>query len=181
MQNVLFILEELTDDDIDWMIARGSRQEIAAETTLIQQGQAVDALYILLGGTLSVSIANPAGEEKEITRLSTGEVVGEISFVDALPPSATVKAITDCLVLAISSEELATKLQLDIGFSSRFYRAMALLLATRLRGTVNQLGYSKIAGANQQQELGQLEPFTSGELVLAKARFDWLLLRLRGS
>jgi len=46
----------MNDSDIDWMIATGSRQKIA-NTVLIHSGGPVDALYILLGGTMTVSIS----------------------------------------------------------------------------------------------------------------------------
>jgi CRP/FNR family transcriptional regulator, cyclic AMP receptor protein len=171
MQNVLYILEELSDDDIDWMIAYGHRKEIPADTLLIQQSKEVDALYIVLDGIFSVSVATLEGKDKEIARLSTGDVVGEMSFVDSRPPSATVKAISNSLVLSLNRQELATRLQLDVAFSSRFHRALVLLLSSRLRGTVSQLG----------DGIAQRDTQVKEDLTVAKARFDWLLRRLRGS
>ncbi len=175
MQKVLFILGELTDDDIDWIIATGTREEITAGTILIQQGGSVNALYILLDGVLTVSIK--ASEEKEVARLLTGDVVGEMSFVDTRPTSATVKALADSLVFAVSKQELATKLQMDIGFSARFYRALAILLSNRLRGTMNQPGSSQLSSAN---DAADALSFNASDNGVAVARFDWLLRRLRG-
>lgn len=177
MKKVLFILGELSDDDIDWMIETGNREEIPAGTVLIHEGKAVDTLYILLEGILTVSVA--AVGDKEIARLSSGEVVGEMSFVDARPPSATVKALEEVLVLSIPRVELALKLQQDIGFASRFYRALAILLSNRLRGTVSQLGYSKDKSQNEDFERSQLDPAISDNVALAEVRFNWLLRRLK--
>lgn len=101
MQNILYILEELSDNDIDWMIACGHRKKIPPDMLLIQQGKQVDALYIVLDGIFSVSVATVEGKDKQIARLSTGDVVGEMSFVDSRPPSATVKAISNSLVLSL--------------------------------------------------------------------------------
>ena len=177
MQKVLFILGELTDDDIDWIIATGTREEITAGTILIQQGGSVNALYILLDGILTVSIK--ALEEKEVARLLTGDVVGEMSFVDTRPTSATVKALADSLVFAVSKQELATKLQVDVGFSARFYRALAVLLSNRLRGTMNQPGDSnQLFSADDTADTLN---FNASDNSIAVARFDWLLRRLRGS
>lgn len=148
-----------------------SQKKIPPDMLLIQQGKQVDALYIVLDGIFSVSVATVEGKDKQIARLSTGDVVGEMSFVDPRPPSATVKAISNSLVLSLKRQELATRLQLDVAFSSRFHRALVLLLCSRLRGTVSQLG----------DGIAQIDTQTSEDLTVAKARFGWLLRRLRGS
>ncbi|OLP20187.1 cyclic nucleotide-binding protein [Leptolyngbya sp. 'hensonii'] len=178
MKKVLFILGELSDDDIDWMIDTAATEEISAGTVLIQEGQPIDALYIVLSGTLKVLVESLGG--KEVARLSTGEVVGEMSFVDARPPSATVKAIEDSLVISIPRQQLAAKLQQDVGFASRFYRALAIFLSDRLRGTVSRLGYGKDSPLeNPSGKENEPNPNMLDNLTLAGARFDWLLRRLR--
>ena len=69
--------------------------------------------------------------------------MGETPFIDGRLPSATVKAIEDSLVLTIPRQQLAAKLQQDIGFASRFYRVIATLLSNRLQGMYSQLGYGR--------------------------------------
>lgn len=175
MQKVLFILGELSDDDIDWLIAAGAREELPAGHVLIREGQSVDALYLMLEGSLSVSVGALGG--KEIAQLVSGDVVGEMSFIDARPPSATVTALTSALVLSIPRQQLEQRLHLDVGFASRFYRALAVLLSNRLRGTVRYIGDergTKITPASEE-----LSGSPSETVAIAKARFDWLLRRLR--
>jgi len=179
MKKVFFLLGELDDDDIDWMISTGRREEIVAGTVLIQEGEAIDTLHILLEGTLAVSVA--ALEGKTIARLTSGAVVGEMSFADARPPSATVQAVENSLVLSIPRHQLVEKLKKDEGFASRFYRAIAIFLSTRLRGTVRYLGYAKGQLLNEDSGSDDLSPETLDNMPLAKARFDWLLRRLRSS
>jgi bacteriocin-type transport-associated protein len=179
MKKVFFLLGELDDDDIDWMVSTGIREEVTAGTVLIQEGKPIDTLLILLDGTLSVSVS--ALEGKTIARLTSGAVVGEMSFADARPPSATVQAVETSLILSIPRQSLLDKLQEDQGFASRFYRAIAVFLSTRLRGTVRYLGYAK--GQLREEDSGteDLSPEMLDNVPLAKARFDWLLRRLRNS
>lgn len=179
MKKVFFLLGELDDDDIDWMIAVGRREEVAAGTVLIQEGEAIDTLHILLEGTLSVSVA--ALDNKTIARLTSGAVVGEMSFADARPPSATVQAVENSLVLSIPRALLMEKLQKDEGFASRFYRAIAIFLSTRLRGTVRYLGYAKEHAIADESGQEDLSPEIVNNVPLAQARFDWLLRRLRNT
>ncbi len=179
MKKVFFLLGELDDDDIDWMVATGRRDEVVAGTVLIQEGKPIDTLHILLEGTLSVSVA--ALEGKTIARLTSGAVVGEMSFADARPPSATVQAVENSLVLSIPRAYLIEKLQEDLGFASRFYRAIAIFMSTRLRGTVRYLGYAKDQLLSEDTGSEDLSPEITDNVPLAKARFDWLLRRMKSS
>lgn len=185
MRKVLVILGQLSDLDIEWMITAGRKQQIPVGTTLIHEGKEIDALYIVLEGALAVHIQARSGQgAREIVRLRTGEMVGEMSFIDARPPSATVQAIDVATVLAIPRQQLAAKLEQDTGFAARFYRALAMLLSDRLRGTNSQLGY----GGDQPQPLpngdddeGELDPNLLGSVALAGTRFDLILKRLMSS
>ena len=159
------LLKELSNSDIDWMLATGIREEMTAGAVLIRQGQSVNALHILLDGALTVSIShaenNPLGRafaaleggemsEREITRLSSGEMVGEIPFVDAYLPSTTVRALRKSLILSIPQQQLAAKLEQDVSFAAHLYRASAILLADRLERIVTQLGHSTLVFAQPQ-------------------------------
>lgn len=175
MQKVLLILGELSDDDIDWIIATGHRKEIGQGQILIHEGQPVDALYLVLEGRLGVSVAALGGEQ--IACLISGDMVGEMSFVDARPPSATVTTLEPCLVLAIARDRLAERLDLDVGFASRFYRALAMLLSNRLRVTVQHLGSDRDEAVHVSSE--NLSDNDSENIALARVRFDWMLRRLR--
>lgn len=179
MKKVFFLLGQLDDDDIDWMVATGRREEVVAGTVLIEEGKTINTLHILLEGTLAVSVSALQG--KTIARLTSGAVVGEMSFADARPPSATVQAVEDSLVLSIPRDELEEKLHKDQGFASRFYRAIAIFLSTRLRGTVRYLGYAKGELLKEDAGSEDLSPEMMDNVPLAQARFDWLLRRLKNS
>jgi bacteriocin-type transport-associated protein len=178
MKKSLYILAELNDRDFDWLIRAGRKRSISAGTILIREEEAIDALYIVLEGTFTVSAEATQGAV--IAELSAGEVVGEMSFVDARPPSATVTAQDHCVVWAIPRSQLAAKLGQDVGFASRFYRALAVLLSDRLRGTISRLGYSKYRPLNEGRDSEvNLNPEILGGLELAKVRLDWLLNKLK--
>jgi CRP/FNR family transcriptional regulator, cyclic AMP receptor protein len=82
-------------------------------------------------------------EGQEVARLGAGEVIGEIGFVDSAPPSATVTAAGSAAVLALSNTLLQQHLTSDAAFAARFYRALAIFLADRLRATTRRLGYCR--------------------------------------
>jgi CRP-like cAMP-binding protein len=188
LRKVLVVFAELTDSDIEWLIATGKPERTGKGRVLIQQGEAIDAIYILLEGSLAVSIAtlvNGALRSKQVATLATGEIVGEVSFVDAGLPSATVNAAENSLVLAVPRSRLVEKLNQDEGFAARFYRAIALILAGRLQDRLTRHGYGKLS-YEQDQPLDEdaayedeLDSTVLGNVALAGMRFDWLVRQVR--
>jgi CRP/FNR family cyclic AMP-dependent transcriptional regulator len=180
MRKVLYLFGQLNDDDVEWMIATGRKRFLEKGNLLIQQGVPVDALFILLDGRLAVYLGR---QEREIARLNTGEIVGEMSFVDARPPSATVRGLEDSTVFAISKPTLVAKLAQDLGFAARFYRALAIYLSTTVRERHRMLGYGSAADAAEVEEddADELDPNVLDTVALAGDRFDRMVKRLMGS
>ncbi|MBN1219844.1 MAG: cyclic nucleotide-binding domain-containing protein [Anaerolineae bacterium] len=177
MRKVLFILGQLSDNDVDWLARTGQKAHISAGTVLIQQGQPIENLYIVLEGLLSVTDVELGG--KELAQLGAGEVVGEISLVDSRPPSSTVTAAQDSILLSIPKPRLLTKLEEDVGFAASFYRAIAIFLAHRLRGTVTRLGYGGEQPLNPEVVYqDELDENALDAVYLAGTRFERMLKQL---
>lgn len=171
MRKVLQLMAALADKDVDWLATHGRVRHVPKDTLLIQQGQPFQSLMVLLEGQLSVRLA-----DQQIAVLYPGEVLGEISFVDARPPSASVVASRDSHVLAIDRGTLTAQLDRDSGFAARFYRGLALFLASRLRATTSHLGYGRWSST---EETNAIEGSELEEISLAARRFDETLRRLR--
>jgi CRP-like cAMP-binding protein len=174
MRKALYIMGILSDADVTWMSAHGENRLVTAGTTIIHQGKPVDSIFIVLDGQFLVHTG-----AAEIARLLSGEVLGEISFVDSRPPSASVKAAVDSRVLAIKKDLLREKLGKDKHFASRFYLAVATFLADRLRVTTARLSTTR--GVKQEEDVDELDPAMMENIARASVRFDHLLKRLSGS
>jgi CRP-like cAMP-binding protein len=175
MRKVLHLMGTLTDADVEWLGMNGQSRFVPSGVTVIRQGEPIDALFILLDGRLSVRM--PGREREEVATLYPGEVLGEISFVDARPPSASVAAVEDSHLLVVNREQLGKKLHRDDGFAARFYRGIAVFLADRLRTTTAHLGYGTAREEKPDEDAIDDERFD--EISLAARRFDEMLKRLR--
>ncbi len=177
MRKVLFILGQLSDGDMEWMLSTGRKEPVPRGNVLIREGKAIENVYIVLDGKFSVTVK--ALGEREVARLGSGEILGEMSFVDARPPSATVTALEDSIVFSLPRGELKEKLDRDTGFAARFYRALAVFLSDRLRSTVSRLGYGEGAGLDEDLEYeDELDATVLDAVHLAGSRFDRMLKRL---
>jgi CRP/FNR family cyclic AMP-dependent transcriptional regulator len=177
MRKVLYIFGLLTDADVEWIARTGARRRVMDRELLIQEGEPVEWVIFLLQGEFLVS-AQGIGE---IARLGAGEIVGEMSFVDSAPPSATVTAVGEGLALFLDKQALSRKLETDVGFGCRFYRALAVFLADRLRGTVRRMGYGDVVDLESQAiAKDELDLAILDTVSMAGDRFDRMLKMLIG-
>lgn len=172
MKKVLYILGEFDDADADWFAEAGRSVEVPDGETIVREGEPIESLFFVTGGEFVVT-TGPT--DTELAHLGTGEVVGEISFVDRRPPTATVTAVEEGRVLAISRADLSAKLESDSRFASRFYKAIATFLADRLRSTLRQVGGNG-DGASGDDELDLDELHAVSQ---AGARFERILKKLQ--
>ncbi|OIP71944.1 MAG: cyclic nucleotide-binding protein [Oscillatoriales cyanobacterium CG2_30_44_21] len=172
VKKILLFFSELNNNDLDWFVQKGKKETIPPDRFLIREGQVSDALYIVVSGSFSVVIESQ--DKQELAKISVGEIVGEVSFIDTRPPLASVRSLEECVVLSIPRIQLLAKLQQDTNFSSRFYRAICLCLSDRLRGTVSRLGYGYELD-ELDARLGGFNQTMVSNLELADAKFNWLL------
>jgi len=173
MRKVLYLMGILDDGDVQWLAKFGTTRFVPSGTILIYEGKTIEHIYLVLEGKLSVSVRSMG--DREIAALLAGEIVGEMSFVDARPPSASVIAVRDSYLLVVPRDVLTNKLNTDDAFAARFYRAVAVLLADRLRKTTSHLGYGKWT----EDDTDELNDALMDSASLGATRFDRLLKQLR--
>lgn len=175
MRKALYILGQLNDADVEWLAKHGARRLLSNGEIIVHEGKVTDALFITLSGQFRVSLRGG----QEVARLGAGEVVGEIAFVDSAPPSATVTAAAGAVVLAVPKVLLQQHLTSDPAFAARFYRALAIFLADRLRATTRRLGYGGDGDLDNEAVLeDELDVGVLDTLSQAGDRFTRLLQRL---
>lgn len=176
MRKVLFILGQLNDADVEWLAAVGERRTVASGAELIAEGVDLDTIYIILDGQMSVW----SGGRVKVATVASGDILGEMSFVDASKTSASVKCETEAIVLAIPKRMLSERLKVDVAFAARFYKALALFLADRMRNTIKRMGYGNPADApvSHETEIDELDEQVLDNVHLAGARFERILQKL---
>jgi len=110
---------------------------LAAGEVLIREGQLLDRFYVLLDGHMDVSVKGIG----TVATLGSGEILGEMSFVDNSPTSASVQAVDTVRLLELNKADLDARFVSDPAAGMRFFKAIAVFLAERMRSTVKRLGY----------------------------------------
>jgi extracellular factor (EF) 3-hydroxypalmitic acid methyl ester biosynthesis protein len=174
MQTALGLLNELNEEDVDWIFRTGFERQVIANTVIVREGEPLAYLYIVLEGLFGVRVASVP--DAEIGRLGPGEIIGEISFLENMLPTATVIAIESSLLLEIPSALLAERLKAIPSFGAQFYRALAILNSRRVRERVSSLTTSFLAKLDATSLSGE----TSKTFFSAVERFKSLLIQADG-
>jgi small-conductance mechanosensitive channel/CRP-like cAMP-binding protein len=100
----------LSDDQLDALLPRGRIVHFGGGERLIEQGDQGHSMFILVQGEANV-VAERNGTATHLAALSAGDCFGEMSLLTGERRSATVLAKTDCEVVEIGKDVLATSLK----------------------------------------------------------------------
>lgn len=102
--------------------------EVKTGEYLMRDGEESAQMYYLQSGSLAVYKVKGSAEQ-QIGTIYSGELVGEMSFLDNQPRSASVKAISDCKLMVIPHEKFERYFQ----DQPAWYKALINTLLERLR------------------------------------------------
>ncbi|WP_367393040.1 cyclic nucleotide-binding domain-containing protein [Lewinella sp. LCG006] len=174
MKRVLFVLGHLSDSDIEWMIENGTKNNYYEGQHLVTQGESIEHIHIVLSGHLR--IFSEDRPELDIAQIGSGEIIGEMSFLDERPPSVSVVAIEDCSVYSISLERMKQYMEVNTRFAARFYYSISLFLSDRLRKTTSRLGYGSV-----EDDIDEINLNVLNQVGKAGSRFTRMLNRFAES
>jgi CRP-like cAMP-binding protein/small-conductance mechanosensitive channel len=115
----------LDQEQREALAARCKAVEFPAGTTLMTQGGAAEAMYIVLEGAVSVAIGSEAADQQEVAISATGDVVGEMSLMTGAPRTATVTALTRVRAIEITKQAIEDLLKSTPELLQRFSRVLA--------------------------------------------------------
>ena len=111
------------------LAAQGSLRHYRANTTLIEEGDQGDSLFVVLSGSLRIFCADPNGREITLAIYGPGEYVGEMSL-DGGPRSASVCTEEASVCAVVSGQSLRQYLAANPEFTLELIRR--LIRRTRL-------------------------------------------------
>jgi small-conductance mechanosensitive channel/CRP-like cAMP-binding protein len=100
------IFEPLTNEERGWLLEAASMVDFAGGEPVIRQGEAGDAMYVIVSGSARVAVRSDGGGEKIVATLKPGEVFGEMSLLTGEPRSASVYAEEGLVLCSVSRDGL---------------------------------------------------------------------------
>jgi CRP/FNR family transcriptional regulator, cyclic AMP receptor protein len=96
--------------------------------TLFRAGDPGDGCYRIQTGLVKIVVASKQGEERIISLLGPGAIVGELSIIDGEPRSASVFAVSDCALSFVSRAKFEKFAEAHPELTSYLVRTLALRL-----------------------------------------------------
>ena len=106
----------------------GDEIKLEPEQYLMREGEESNEMYFLKSGTMAV-YKRKGDSEQQIGTIYSGELVGEMSFLDEKPRSGSVKSISECELTVIPRD----KMEEHLNTQPAWYRALVHTLLDRLR------------------------------------------------
>lgn len=110
-----------------------------AGVILFKEGERHDILCFLAQGELAVFKEGENGESRQLTTIRTGKSVGEMSFIDNSPPSATVVSEVESILLVLTRHDMERLKDEHPRLAFTLLLKVAQLLSFRLRHTTGKL------------------------------------------
>jgi signal transduction histidine kinase/predicted CoA-binding protein len=143
------LFADLSVADLDRVCQVSEEISLPAGEILFREGDPGDKAYIIQNG--QVEILKTKEDRLELIALvQTGNVIGEMSLLEAVPRNATVRARTDCSLISIGSNEFNEM----INHNPASARTMLTTVASRLRSTEVVL--------RQSEKMAQIGILTAG-------------------
>jgi len=120
----------LTDVDRDALKAAATLRRGKAGERIIQQGKALDRMFIILKGKAEIRVNG-----KHIVTLSGQSLVGEMEFLDMLPASADVLLLEEADLIELHYSSLTGLMEKQPRLGYVLIREIARIEAGRLRDT----------------------------------------------
>lgn len=98
------VFSELTSARASVLGTRMTMRDVTRGTIIVAQGEAGDALYLIVVGEAEVIARDPSGAEQSMGLLAAGDFFGEISLIENRPRVASVVALTPMTLMRLDRE-----------------------------------------------------------------------------
>ncbi len=115
-----------------WEVIHASTwQNYTADENIIIEGEIDDCFYIIVQGSVGV-----VKSDQSFRALNTGDCFGEMGYLTKTNRTATIKALTDAMLLKLNSTVMS---QLSLNCQVRFLKVFLKTLIHRLTLTTNEI------------------------------------------
>ena len=128
------VLESANSELRTWLLVNGESMSFPSETVLIKEGERNPNPMVLLTGRLNVTTSNKQQYQEQLSSLTSGCLVGEMSWLEKRPAVATITTSGDCTVLRLSLQQLELLDKQQPALAAELHHVIAQKLAVQIQG-----------------------------------------------
>lgn len=125
-------LGDLQDDEVRAVLSHTQARRYAGGEMVIREGDIDHSLYVITRGRFEV-VRHTAGGARRTTLLESGDMFGELSFLDHQPSSTDVRAVDDSEAVVLTPTGLDRLRLAQPQLALRFVLHLARIVSLHLR------------------------------------------------
>jgi len=126
---------DLAPEALDQLCRYAKHTVLKRGTTLFAKDDPGNSLYVVISGSVKISISSPDGRNAILNFAGPGELFGEMALLDGHPRSADATANTNCEIFVIDRRDFLPFLSSQPTLAMKFIK----LLCARVRQTSDQV------------------------------------------
>ena len=127
------IFKDLKNREVRTFILMGALEEVAHGTEILRQDEEGQEMFLILEGLVEVSVRNEKEEQKTVTFLESGDLIGEMAMLGEGKRSATVTAMGEVSLLRIDDRALQRILRRNPQIAAKIFRNISRVLSERVK------------------------------------------------
>jgi len=129
------IFQDLDSEALDQLCRYAKPTSLKRGATIFSKGDQGNSLYIVISGTVKISVSSPDGRNAILNLISAGELFGEVALLDGGERTADATANTNCEIFVIDRRDFLPFVRSQPALAMKFIE----LLCDRLRWTSDQV------------------------------------------
>ncbi len=139
----IYLFQDLAEGEISQVLEHTTPRDFPAGGVIIQEGEPGDSLFIMKAGEVEITkqltlvLDEDTPKERVMIRLKAedGVYFGEMALLENETRSATVTALTDCILLELHQKDFLELVMQKPGMGVKLLMRLAQILSRHLRKT----------------------------------------------
>src|SRR5712691_1195451 len=99
------LFEHLSPEELDQLSRRMVDRHLRPDEILCRQGEPVEAMFIIVGGSIELTTTGVDSRPALSQRLGPGDSFGEIALISSEPQPSTATGVGEARVLALDKDD----------------------------------------------------------------------------
>jgi CRP/FNR family transcriptional regulator, cyclic AMP receptor protein len=135
----VYIFSDLTDEEVELLIPHIVVQYFDDTQLIFSEGNAAEALYIIVSGMVKITKRIDEKREKTLTQIKPTLCFGEMALLDGNVRSASAKAVGSTTLITFTKVGFDTLTTNHTETGMKILMRLSILLSKRLRETNDQI------------------------------------------
>jgi CRP-like cAMP-binding protein len=139
------LFDNLNPVHLQTLSRAATARHVAAGEPILREAEPGDLFFVIAQGEVKVFVDSPDGREVVLTHLQAGEFFGEMALFEGETRSASVTALKDTELVALSRDDFFAALAADFGLTKKILQTLSARLR-RSNDVIESLALQDVGG-----------------------------------